>query len=214
MVCGIVVRVRTSRRSVASHHGFAAIPDPGRRRRDPHQLSRRARGHLGVHSTGSPCGYYHGARPRSWCCACRVCACLRALMSPVSSGNVPHVLGDFFALFAAAKITIRYAVPKPKRKFPCASPSCSAQPPRQTPGGVVVWWSQHVHHAQAADDAGCAVLHDVLLRVQLHQRCEQLRRVPRDKDLVVGLRGTVVDENVAAGIIERGGGERENTRES
>ena len=62
--------------------------DPGRRRRDPHRLSRRARGHLGVHSTGSPCGYYHGARPRSWCCACRVCACLRALMSPVSSGNV------------------------------------------------------------------------------------------------------------------------------
>ena len=88
LVCGIVVRMRTSRRSVASHHGFAAIPDPGRRRRDPHRLSRRARGHLGVHSTGSPCGYYHGARPRSWCCACRVCACLRVLMSPVSSGNV------------------------------------------------------------------------------------------------------------------------------
>jgi hypothetical protein len=71
-----------------------------------------------------------------------------------------------------------------------------------------------VRHLQAADDAESAFLHDGLLRVQLHQRCEQLRRVPRDKDLVVGLRGTVVDENVAAGTIERGGSERENARES
>ena len=86
------LRHRRPRAHISDERGISSLlrrdPGSGRRRRDPHRLSRRARGHLGVHSTGSPCGYYHGARPRSWCCACRVCACLRALMSPVSSGNV------------------------------------------------------------------------------------------------------------------------------
>ena len=78
LVCGIVVRMRTSRRSVVSHHGFAAIPDPGRRRRDPHRLSRRARGHLGVHSTGCFSMWLLPRRPSGAVVLCVSCLRLSA----------------------------------------------------------------------------------------------------------------------------------------
>ena len=110
---------------ISDERGISSLlrrdPGSGRRRRDLHRLSRRARCHLGVHSTGSPCGYYHGARPRSWCCACRVCACLRALMS------VARVLWE--CAVACRRREVKSAMAAPAREENTESPEpCTRAP--------------------------------------------------------------------------------------
>ena len=119
------LRHRRPRAHISDERGISSLlrrdPGSGRRRRDPHRLSRRARGHLGVHSTGCFSMWLLPRRPSGAVVLCVSCLRLSAC------AHVARVLWE--CAVACRRREVKSAMAAPAREENTESPEpCTRAP--------------------------------------------------------------------------------------